>query len=437
MQELERTEAEHQRVENELRESEEKFRSISEISLAGVYIIENENFTYVNKRFAEILGYSVNECLNNLQFQQTVHPEDIGIVRDQIGKRVSGEVDSVNYTFRAIRKSGEIIHLEIFGSKIKLAEKIAVAGSTLDVTARIEAENALRRSESKFRSLFESSRDAVMILDKGRVVDCNAATLEMFGCDNADIFLGKYLSDFSPSFQPSGLDSKTGAQKQISKALSRGSLFFEWIHTRLNGEEFPAEVMLSEVEIEGKQMVQALVRDITQRKIMEDELKRLASTDPLTGANNRRSFLEKGANELLRSLRYKHPLSLLMIDVDHFKTINDTYGHNAGDVVLKALVSKSAKILRGTDILGRLGGEEFAVILPETDDQKAIEVAERLRKGLSELIVKSEEGPIQFTVSIGLAMVKDATDNLVSIMSRSDAAMYKAKENGRNRVVCG
>ena len=435
--ELEGNEAEYRMVEKELRESEEKFRNIAEISLAGVYLIENEKFVYVNKRFAEILGYSVSECLNNIQFRQTVHPDDLDLVREQIGKRVSGKVDSVNYTFRAIKKDGGIIHLEIFGSKIQFAGKIAVAGSTLDITARKQAENALRKSESKFRSLFESSRDAVMILDKDRFVDCNGAALEMFKCDNADIFLGKRPGDFSPSYQPSGLDSKTEIQKNLSKALSEGCLFIEWVHKRLDGKEFPAEVMLSEVEVEGKQMVQALIRDITQRKIMEDELKRLATTDPLTGANNRRSLLEKGASELLRSRRYEHPFSLLMIDVDNFKTINDTYGHNAGDMVLKSLVSMSTKVLRSTDLFGRIGGEEFAVILPETDDQKAIEVAERLRKGLSELTVQSEEGPIRFTVSIGLATLKDETDNLLSIMKRSDAALYKAKENGKNRVVCG
>nr|NJM04870.1 PAS domain S-box protein [Desulfobacula sp.] len=160
VQELENIQSVHKRVEKELRESEEKFRNIAEISLAGIYIIQDEIFIYVNNRFAEILGYSVEECLNNLHFRQTVHPEDLDFVREQISKRLSGEVSSVNYTFRAIKKNQEIIHAEIFGSKIQLAGKRAVAGSILDITARKQVEKqreelikALQKALSEVKTL--------------------------------------------------------------------------------------------------------------------------------------------------------------------------------------------------------------------------------------------------------------------------------------------
>lgn len=158
--ELEKIESVHKKVEKELRESEEKFRNIAEISLAGVYIIQDEIFTYVNKRFAEILGYSVEECLDNLRFRQTVHPEDLDFVQEQISKRLSGEVNSVNYTFRAIKKNGKIIQVEIFGSKIQLTGKRAVAGSILDITARKQVEEqreelikALQKALSEVKTL--------------------------------------------------------------------------------------------------------------------------------------------------------------------------------------------------------------------------------------------------------------------------------------------
>jgi len=140
VQELEETESARKRAEKELRESEEKFRNIAEISLAGIYIIKDGIFMYVNKKFAEILGYSVAECLNNMHFRQTVHPEDLDVVREQISKRISGKVNSVNYTFRGIKKNGKIIHVEIFGSTILLAGKPAVSGSILDITARKQME---------------------------------------------------------------------------------------------------------------------------------------------------------------------------------------------------------------------------------------------------------------------------------------------------------
>ncbi len=140
VQELEEAESARKIAEKELRKSEQKFRNIAEISLAGVYIIQDGIFTYVNKKFAEILDYSVEECLNNMHFGQTVYPEDLDIVQEQISKRISGKINSVNYTFRGIKKNGEIIHLEIFGSTIQLNGKPAVAGSILDISARKQME---------------------------------------------------------------------------------------------------------------------------------------------------------------------------------------------------------------------------------------------------------------------------------------------------------
>ena len=160
VQELEEAESARKRAEKELRESEEKFRNIAEISLAGVYIIQDGIFTYVNKKFAEVLGYSVEECLNNMHFRQTVYPEDLDIVREQISKRISGKVNSVHYTFRGIKKNGKIIHVEIFGSTIQLTGKPAVAGSILDITARKQVEEereelieTLQRALSEVKTL--------------------------------------------------------------------------------------------------------------------------------------------------------------------------------------------------------------------------------------------------------------------------------------------
>ncbi len=128
-------------AEKELLESEEKFRNIVEISLAGIYIIQqNGTFLYVNKKFAEIFGYSVEECLNNMHFEQTVLPEDLDLVKEHINQRISGKTDSINYTFRGIRKEGKIIDVEIFGSSIQVSGKPCVSGSILDITERKQAE---------------------------------------------------------------------------------------------------------------------------------------------------------------------------------------------------------------------------------------------------------------------------------------------------------
>lgn len=170
-------------------------------------------------------------------------------------------------------------------------------------------------------------------------------------------------------------------------------------------------------------------------KRKENELKRLAATDPLTGAANRRRFLKKGKAELLRGRQTGRSFSLLMIDVDHFKAVNDTHGHPVGDRVLKMLVTVGSGILRESDLFGRLGGEEFGVILPETDGQMASVIGERLRKKLARAVVNEGTAVIRITVSIGLAVDETADDTLETIMKRADAALYRAKKTGRNRLV--
>ncbi len=179
-----------------------------------------------------------------------------------------------------------------------------------------------------------------------------------------------------------------------------------------------------------------LNQEIARRQGLEDELRALASVDGLTGIYNRRHFLELGEKELARAQRYGHPLALMMMDVDHFKRINDTYGHAAGDEVLKRLAATCTANLRGPDILGRLGGEEFAVVMPECGVDAAQSAAERLRLKLAKVEVPSEQGTIGFTISIGV-VGRESGEGLTEALDRADKAMYAAKQGGRNRVVQG
>ena len=172
-----------------------------------------------------------------------------------------------------------------------------------------------------------------------------------------------------------------------------------------------------------------------EAKEKRERLERLATTDPLTGANNRRSFFEQGEKELHRARRHKRPLSLMMVDIDHFKRVNDTHGHAIGDAVLKRLVSKCNDTLRTQDILGRFGGEEFAAVLPEVGLASATKAAERLRRALEDLEVETSEGTLKFTVSIGVSECRYDDESLETALARADNALYSAKESGRNRVV--
>lgn len=174
--------------------------------------------------------------------------------------------------------------------------------------------------------------------------------------------------------------------------------------------------------------------DFTEFYRLKEELARQATTDELTGVRNRRSLLETARQEFSRANRYGHPLSMLMLDIDHFKRINDGFGHDVGDKVLKAVADAFRRELRDSDVLGRLGGEEFGVLLPNTSSEGAVIVAERLRARVDALRIAGDWGEdITPKVSVGVACMQGAT-RIEMVLKRADEAMYAAKAAGRNRV---
>ncbi|CAA7619352.1 PAS:GGDEF [Magnetospirillum sp. LM-5] len=177
-----------------------------------------------------------------------------------------------------------------------------------------------------------------------------------------------------------------------------------------------------------------IATDISERKALEKELHRLAVTDPLTGAANRRRFMASGHIEIERAARYQTPLSVVMLDIDYFKKVNDTHGHGIGDEVLRKVADAVQGCLREIDLLGRLGGEEFAVLLPETGLDAAVAVAERLRRAIGAIIIPVTGGALTVTASFGVAE-RDADELLFdTFLGRADGALYRAKESGRDRV---
>ena len=165
-------------------------------------------------------------------------------------------------------------------------------------------------------------------------------------------------------------------------------------------------------------------------------MEKQAYTDYLTGLNNRRSFIERTEIELYRKERYGREFSLIMFDIDYFKYINDKYGHNTGDLVLKEIANICRNVLREVDIVGRIGGEEFAILLPETDIVQATLVAERLRVSISNgKVFPTLNEEVKFAASFGVTFTKDANKSINELLNQADNALYKAKNSGRNRVV--
>lgn len=291
----------------------------------------------------------------------------------------------------------------------------------------------LSASEEKFRAMSEASRDAlVMIDDQGRVAFWNRSAEEMFGLSR-DEMMGRSLHDVVskpedrnmvmagyPEFASTGRGRVVNAITEVTARKGDGSVF-------------PVELSVAAFRQANRWWAVGAARDISERKRTEELLTHLATTDSLTGLLNRRRFLEAGSAELDRAGRFRHPASLIMFDVDHFKAVNDTLGHAVGDMVLSTLARVAGETLRGVDVLGRIGGEEFAALLPETEIQDAVYAAERLRAAVESMEIVAGKMPLSVTISLGVAQW-DGTENLESLLNRADAALYRAKEAGRNRV---
>lgn len=259
------------RAEDALRESEEKYRTIFESSRDAIYLRDPEGkLLEMNQAFLDIFGYAREEMLNINVGETYVNPDEKMKFQEEVKK--SGAVK--DYEMQLKRKDGTIIYCLLSTSILKHKDGgiLAYHGIMRDITERKRAEEALRQSEVQFRTLFESSRDAIMMLDRGAFFDCNNATLELFGCSSKADFISKHPSDLSPPAQPDGRDSFILAQEYIQMALEKGFLFFEWIHKRMDGTPFPAEVLLGRFHLKGKIVLQAVVRDITERKRYEQEI---------------------------------------------------------------------------------------------------------------------------------------------------------------------
>ncbi|MCW3474193.1 GGDEF domain-containing protein [Limobrevibacterium gyesilva] len=180
---------------------------------------------------------------------------------------------------------------------------------------------------------------------------------------------------------------------------------------------------------------QVMVMQDLARLVMDElELRQLATTDSLTGAETRRSFMHHAQQALAQAQRYRRELSCIMLDVDHFKAVNDRHGHATGDLVLRVIVSACRSVLRSGDCLGRLGGEEFAILLPETPPEAALATAERLRGLIEATTIPTGPGPVMVTASFGVATMAPIDETADTLLAAADAALYEAKATGRNRV---
>jgi diguanylate cyclase (GGDEF)-like protein/PAS domain S-box-containing protein len=301
-----------------------------------------------------------------------------------------------------------------------------------DISRLKRVEMDLVASEAKLKAIIETEPECVKVLaPDGTLRQMNRAGLDMIEAESEEQVIGAKVVDLV-------LPEHKAAFNALNEGVNHGeagSLEFEIIG--LKGRRRWLDTHAVPMR-DANGMVTGLLgvtRDITEHKQALRELERLSQIDALTGLANRRHFMMLAEQELARALRYVGALSVFMMDIDHFKIVNDTYGHQTGDLVLQKLGSLCREALREIDSVGRIGGEEFAVILPHTDGARALEVAERLRQTVAATEIPLEHGlPLRFTLSIGVTTLIGGIANIDTLLGQADSALYEAKRSGRNRV---
>lgn len=295
------------------------------------------------------------------------------------------------------------------------------------IQEREPLEANLRASEERYRTLVEVAPFPVIIihLQNNTIMYMNPRAVQVLNTENGAGVRSPvdYCTDPTAYTRLLEILHQQGQAHEFEICLQTGS-----------DEPFWASLSATITTYQNEPAIFIAFDNITARKHLENELRRLADIDVITGTNSRRHCMELAKLEAEHCRRYGHPLAILMLDIDHFKRINDTHGHAAGDEVLRQLTVLCVATLRQHDVLGRLGGEEFAAFLPETDLEGARSTAERLRTIIADLDMTWDNRVFRCTVSIGATLLRDQED-FDTALRRTDQALYEAKARGRNQVV--
>jgi diguanylate cyclase (GGDEF)-like protein/PAS domain S-box-containing protein len=423
-----------------MQESEERLTAVMEGSQLGYsdWNIQTGEIRR-NERWAGMLGYTLHEVETTFsQWEELLHPDDRAHAVQALQDHLEGktQIHRDEYRLRAkdgsyrwILDQGRIIEYDLQGRPLRMT------ATHTDITERKQAEDRLRQ----LSRAVEQSPASIIITDvhgKIEYVNPKFTTLTGYTLNEVQGKTPRLLkSDKSPPEIYTGLWQTILAGKEW-----RG----EFLNRKKNGEMYWEYVSISAItDSNGKiSHFVSVNEDITTRKKAEEsvrllniELEQQALTDYLTNLYNRRYFMRRGEEEFKRTKRNGQPLTLLMLDIDNFKRVNDSYGHEAGDRALQEVARALKSNLREIDVLGRMGGEEFAVLLPDTSLEDAALLAERVRQTIENTPFEIPGDVLKITVCIGVSAFAKGMSNIDDMFRNADAALYQAKNAGRNRTM--
>ncbi len=462
---------ERKNSENALRASEEKFKTMIETSPDGMAITTLDGIIqFVTAKVVSMWGYDLADELIGRNTMEFVHPsyheKAIYLITEMINGNLTGAAE-----YLMVRKDGSLFYAEANANILRdaqnnpfgvlyierdITERKQVEVALKDNAAELEsincqleeslnkanemaaqalhAEEIIRESEARYRAVFDTANDAIVSADiDGNIIDWNPGAERIFGYSKIEVVRQAITLLFPERYHANHLSGMQrvllgGEKHVIGKTVEMEGL-------RNEGSEFPLEISLSEWQMADQKFFTAVIRDITERKRLKEELQQQATIDSLTGIINRRYFQQLALDELKRTKRLNRSLAIVIIDIDHFKHVNDTFGHAAGDQALLAFTKICRKNIRDIDLFARFGGDEFAMVLPETSDELAYMVVERIRLAVEAQPVDLDGKFVSLTISSGIANLSDGQEALDKLLSQADQALYRAKEAGRNKVV--
>jgi len=425
---------EQARLQEEIKKKSEFLDNILKNSPDGIIGNDPEgNIFLFNEASERLFGYTAAQVIGKIPVSALHPPGSAREVREFIfAEGFGGRGRLHDFETNLVTSSGELVPIRLScGLLHEGGREIGTIGFFQDISGRLALQNHLAESEAKFRTLFESAGDAILSIDEdGLILMANRAAKDVFEYPGQEI---------------TGLDvrrllgsGREGTWEVLAgyAARSESGKYVDLSAVSRSGKKIPFHISVSESASGGKRFYTAFLRDVSQIKAYEEDLRVLANTDSLTRLYNRRQLYPMMLKDLDRAVRKKVPFSVLLFDIDHFKKLNDTYGHAGGDLLLVNLADKMRSGLRQMDSGFRFGGEEFVVLLPETTGEAAMVPAERFRQRIADnrFSMPPEGRPVSFTVSVGIAAYRDG-DTIDDMIRHADLAMYAAKSGGRNRVV--
>ncbi len=333
--------------------------------------------------------------------------------------------------------NGDPVPSEITLVRVQRGDKYIVVGYTRDLRELKASMAETQEANERMKIMLDATPLCCNFWDENyNNIDCNQEAVNLFELSSKQEYLDRFF-ELSPEYQPDGRLSSEKAVEKIKQAFETGHARFEWMHQKLNGEPIPSEITLVRVKRKEGYIVLGYTRDLRELKetvALLNQLERLAFTDGLTGMYNRRHFIDNAQKAFVNFQNNQKCISIMMMDLDYFKRVNDTYGHAAGDEILKSVSQTAQSALRNSDLLARYGGEEFIILVLESDKELALKLAERIRSKIAESSFEFMGNTIKITVSLGVVTKTDSSMTLEEVIQLADKALYKAKANGRNRV---